>query len=239
MEQKNAHGKARGRYGWTSLLGSDKKNLLADLPSKLLNTLRPETVSTVVEVWTAIADIYKVVNNWNPEKDPKQFLLKAKLWISLFLSLQGKKEGYKRNRTQHICLSLESDNTPLYSCLLGCESKLLPDTPTGACFPQGYTIYRKESEFGSGGGVFLAIADTLTSIGHPEFCSDDSNKSVWASIKLRGNKLLHLCSFYKPPSAPVSRIDYIADILADLHQRTSCSCPSVVVSGDLNVGDIN
>ena len=46
-------------------------------------------------------------------------------------------------------------------------------------------------------------------------------------------------SFYKPPSAPVSRIDYIADILADLHQRTSCSCPSVVVSGDFNVGDIN
>ena len=112
MEQKNADGKASGRYGWTSLLGSGKKNLLADLPSKLINTLRPETVSTVVEVWTAIADIYKVVNNWNPEKDPKQFLLKAKQWISLFLSLQGKKEGYKRNRKQHICLSIESDNSP-------------------------------------------------------------------------------------------------------------------------------
>ena len=98
MEQKNAYGKASGRCGWTSPLGSDKKNLPADLPSKLLNTLRTETVSTVVEVWTAFADIYKVVNNRNPEKDPKQFLLKAKQWISLFLSLQGKKEGYKRNR---------------------------------------------------------------------------------------------------------------------------------------------
>ena len=39
--------------------------------------------------------------------------------------------------------------------------------------------------------------------------------------------------------SPVSRIDYIADILADLHQRTSCSCLSVVVSGDFNVGAIN
>ena len=73
--------------------------------------------------------------------------------------------------------------------IFGCESKLSPDTPTGACFPQGYTIYRKEREFGSGGGVFLAVANNLTSIGHPEFCTDDSNESVWASIKLRGNKL--------------------------------------------------
>ena len=74
---KNTDGKASGKYDWTSLFGSAKKILLADLPSKLLNTLRPETVSTVVEVWTASADIYKVVNNWNPEKDPDQFFLKA------------------------------------------------------------------------------------------------------------------------------------------------------------------
>lgn len=123
--------------------------------------------------------------------------------------------------------------------IFGCESKLSPDTPTGAYFPQGFTIYRKEREFGRGGGVFLAVADNLTSIGHPEFCTDDSNESVWASIKLRGIKLLHLCSFYKPPSAPVSRIDYIADNLANLYQRTRRSCPCVVVSGDFNVGDIN
>lgn len=79
-------------------MGSDKKILLADLPSKLINTLRPETVSAVVEVWTAFADIYKVVSNWNPEKEPKQFFMKAKQWISLFLSLNGKREGYEKNR---------------------------------------------------------------------------------------------------------------------------------------------
>ena len=77
-EQKNADGKASGKYDWTSLLGSDNEILLADLPSKLLNTLCPETVSTVVEVWTAFADIYKVVNNRNPEKDPKEFFYESK-----------------------------------------------------------------------------------------------------------------------------------------------------------------
>ena len=123
--------------------------------------------------------------------------------------------------------------------IFGCESKLSPDTPTGACFPRGYTIYRKERESGSGGGVFLAVANNLTSLGHPEFSIDASNESVWASIKLPGTKALHLCSFYKPPSAPVSRIDYIADVLAELHQRARRSNPFVVVSGDFNIGDIN
>ena len=97
-EQKNSDGKASGKYDWTSLLGTDKKILLSDLPSKLQNTQRPETVSTVVEVWTAFANVYKVVNDWNPEKDPQQFFMKAKQWICLFLSLNGKREGYETNR---------------------------------------------------------------------------------------------------------------------------------------------
>ena len=99
-EQKNADGKASGRYDWTSLLGSDKKFPLADLPRKLPNILRPGTVSTVVEVYTAFTDIYKVANNRNLEKNPKQFSMKVKQWISLFLSLNGKREGTKGN-THH------------------------------------------------------------------------------------------------------------------------------------------
>ena len=49
-EQKNADGKAKGKYDCRSLLGSDKKILLADLPNKVHNTLRPESVSTVTGI---------------------------------------------------------------------------------------------------------------------------------------------------------------------------------------------
>jgi len=73
--RKNADGKASGKYDWISLLGSDKKIPLADLPSKLRNILRPGTVLTVVEVWTAFADIYKVVNNRNLEKKTQNSFL--------------------------------------------------------------------------------------------------------------------------------------------------------------------
>lgn len=45
---KNADGKASGKYDWPNLLGSDKTILLADLLSKLHNTLLPQTVSMLL-----------------------------------------------------------------------------------------------------------------------------------------------------------------------------------------------
>lgn len=57
---------------------------------------KTETASTVVAIWTEFAEIYKIVNDWNLEKDPIEFFMKAKEWISLFVSLNGKREGYER-----------------------------------------------------------------------------------------------------------------------------------------------
>lgn len=96
-EQRNADGKASGEHDWTSLLGNDKKILLADLPSKLHSILHPETASTVTEVWTKFADIYKVVKNWNPGKTPQNFSLRPRSRY-LFISLNGKREGYEKTR---------------------------------------------------------------------------------------------------------------------------------------------
>ena len=79
-EQRNPHGKASG---CTSLLGKDKKILLAGLSSRLNIILRPETVSAIVKVWIEFAEIYTVVHNWDHEKDPTDFFTKAKEWIFL------------------------------------------------------------------------------------------------------------------------------------------------------------
>ncbi|PFX12813.1 hypothetical protein AWC38_SpisGene23165 [Stylophora pistillata] len=97
-EKRNADGKGSGKHDWTSLLGKDKKILLADLPNKLHKILHPDTALTVVAVWTEFAEIYKVVNDWNPEKDPTEFFMKANERISPFVSLNGKREGYERAR---------------------------------------------------------------------------------------------------------------------------------------------
>ena len=97
-EQHNADGKASGKHDWSSLLGADKKILLDALPDKMKSFLRPETSDAVVKIWKAFQQVYKVVNNWAPEQDHKQFFNQAKDWINCFLQLNGKTEGYERSR---------------------------------------------------------------------------------------------------------------------------------------------
>ena len=49
-QKKNADGKESGTYDYTSLLGADKKRLLAELPHKLNEVLHPLTKGTVINV---------------------------------------------------------------------------------------------------------------------------------------------------------------------------------------------
>jgi hypothetical protein len=50
-EKREADRKPTGRYEWTSLMGRDKKKLLATLPSKLSQILPADIVDTVVQLW--------------------------------------------------------------------------------------------------------------------------------------------------------------------------------------------
>ena len=50
-EKKNADGKGSGCYDFTSLMGSDKKILLKELPPKLHGILKPETKDVVIKIW--------------------------------------------------------------------------------------------------------------------------------------------------------------------------------------------
>ena len=50
-EKLDAAGGSSGRQDFTSLMGSDKKVLLSELPSKLDNVLQPSTKETVVNLW--------------------------------------------------------------------------------------------------------------------------------------------------------------------------------------------
>ena len=50
-EKREADRKPTGRYEWTSLMGKDKKKLLAALPSKLHQILPVDIVDTVVQLW--------------------------------------------------------------------------------------------------------------------------------------------------------------------------------------------
>jgi hypothetical protein len=50
-EKKNADGKASGLFEFTSLMGSDKKILMKELPPKLKDILKPKSCNTIVQIW--------------------------------------------------------------------------------------------------------------------------------------------------------------------------------------------
>ena len=54
-EKKKADGKGSGCYDFTSLMGSDKKILLKELPPKLHNVIKPETRDVVIKIWKVTA----------------------------------------------------------------------------------------------------------------------------------------------------------------------------------------
>ena len=97
-EKRDADGKSSGQHDWTSLMGSDKKRLLAELPQKMAAILHPETVDGIIAIWKGFDELYKVITNWSPEENPTELWIMAKDWIKLFLSMNGKREGYERRR---------------------------------------------------------------------------------------------------------------------------------------------
>ena len=50
-EKMDGDGKGSGIYDFTSLMGSDKKVLLTNLPDKLGGIIQPETSEAIVNIW--------------------------------------------------------------------------------------------------------------------------------------------------------------------------------------------
>lgn len=97
----NADGKGSGSYDWTSLVGSEKKKLLKNLPGKLkvLEVLHPETQDTVIKIWEDFLSVYlKVCKPDAGEGDALELHADAKEWVQLFCSLGTKRLGYEKTR---------------------------------------------------------------------------------------------------------------------------------------------
>jgi len=97
-EKTNADGKGTGHYDFTSLLGSDKKNLLSNFPEKHDACVHKDTSQTVIQIWNDFHELYNIITSKNPSPDTvdQKYFLKAKNWINLFTALKDKRLGYKR-----------------------------------------------------------------------------------------------------------------------------------------------
>ena len=87
--------------------------------------------------------------------------------------------------------------------MLGYESKLDVE-PTYGVFPSHYTMYRKDTN-SAGGGVFIAISDTLAS--YPINDVDTNCEIVYATLQMNGGKKLIMASYYRPPKSSIDEVE--------------------------------
>jgi len=73
----------------------------------------------------------------------------------------------------------------------------------------------------------------------PSTNPSEDDESLWVRVHIGKSKNLYLCSFYKPPNAAVSRLDYLSQSLGKLYHTNKKSHPSIVIAGDFNLGDID
>jgi hypothetical protein len=95
-EKMNADKHGSGLYDFTSLLGTDKKKLLKELPEKLDGVI-PDYENEVKLIWQKFSTVYAIVTCRDPSEEMvADYFLKAQEWVSLFISLHGKVIGHKR-----------------------------------------------------------------------------------------------------------------------------------------------
>ena len=86
----------------------------------------------------------------------------------------------------------------------------------------------------------MAVKSSLPSseLASPHSTAEES-ESLWVSIHTAQTRELHLCTFCKPPSAPSTRLDFLAQSVLALYRRNKKSHPHIIIAGDFNFSDIN
>ena len=119
----------------------------------------------------------------------------------------------KRHQSTHLkivnmnCQSIRS-KLPTFEALLdgenpdiivGTESWLNDTISTGEIFPPCYNVFRRDRETEQrGGGVFIAVKNTLLACAEPDL--QTNSEIIWISIQVKGISPLYIGAFYRPPS---------------------------------------
>ena len=85
-----------------------------------------------------------------------------------------------------------------------------------------------------GGGVFVTVADHLTSHEVPKLAVPDC-ELVWAKVKLRGKRDLLVAAYYKPDDGDEDSLNLFSTSL----QRVDSQNAYLVIGGDFNFPSID
>lgn len=102
-------------------------------------------------------------------------------------------DGLKSEKSRVTFQAAVADHSP--DLIIGCESKLDQSIPTYSIFPEDYNVIRKDRTQ-SGGGVFIAIKESLISVDKPEF--DVPCEIIWSCLEFAKAGKVYIGSFYRP-----------------------------------------
>ena len=140
-----------------------------------------------------------------------------KLLVVNFQSIKSK-QGPVKNL-------IESTNADI---IIGTETWIDPTVTNNQIFPSYYDIYRRDRNM-NGGGVLIAIKNTLISEPVPELQTDC--EIVWARINLVGAKTLYLSSYYHPKTSDEQSI---LEFQHSMERATRIHNAMFIIGGDFN-----
>ena len=102
----------------------------------------------------------------------------------------------------------------------------------GEVFPCDFEIFRKDRiSDNPGGGIFIAIHDTILATHQPKL--DSNSEAIWVKLEFVKQKPLNLASVYRPPGSQEGALNELENSLLSL--QSNGSYLRVILTGDFNV----
>jgi hypothetical protein len=157
---------------------------------------------------------------FKPKSKKNKIKRSVKVIVTNFRSIIDKKQEY-----ENLLHSTKPD------IIIGTESWLKPKHYDNEIFDpdMGYIPYRRDRIGQTGGGVFIAVRDTIIAQRVKEYETDCEN--IWVKIELAGQKPLIIGSYYKPHEHDEHSLQEFNRSL----QMVTKSNPNIWVGGDFNL----
>ena len=114
-----------------------------------------------------------------------------------------------------------------------CETFLNENTDDNVLSIDGFTFERRDRDDGrSGGGILVYVSNQISYKRRSDLETKNGPETIWLEIINPSSKSIFVCSAYRPPSAPNSWVDGLAN---EIRKATSCVDTEVLLFGDFNI----
>jgi len=166
----------------------------------------------------------KPLHSSTPERKDKSSKRKPKTPPLRILNINCQSIKKKQDRIENIIDSTKPD------IIMATETWLDPTITDNQVFPPNYRLWRNDRKSGTGGGVLIAIKNTLLSTDIPELQTDC--EIIWAKIQLVGAKTLLICCYYQPKTSDEHSLHEFQE---SLNRASSPKDSILLIGGDFNL----